>query len=241
MKIALAQVQSSKGAINHNIIHHSRFISHASSQQADLIVFPELSVTNYEPNLAERLAVRKEDEIFDPIQKLSDQNNIIVALGMPLKVTDGVQIAMIIFQPNKEPISYSKQMLHADEEPFFVKGHNQVYLELAGEKIAFGICYETMHESHLAQTKRDGANIYIASVAKSQNGVVRANEHYQNMAAQYQLPVLMCNAIGSTDDFVSFGSSGVWLPSSATIKMSRDQEGILFFDTYSHQSKISYI
>ncbi|HYD91462.1 MAG TPA: nitrilase-related carbon-nitrogen hydrolase, partial [Flavobacterium sp.] len=56
MKIAIAQTRSEKGDITKNIDKHLRFTTSAIENSAALIVFPELSLTNYEPELAQALA-----------------------------------------------------------------------------------------------------------------------------------------------------------------------------------------
>jgi len=61
MKIALAQLQSESGNIKANIKKHLDYIDKAAAAKADFIVFPELSLTNYEPHLARELAFKQND------------------------------------------------------------------------------------------------------------------------------------------------------------------------------------
>ncbi|RXG11532.1 hypothetical protein DSM03_11226 [Leeuwenhoekiella aestuarii] len=68
------------------------------------------------------------DSIFDPFQNLSDENQI--RIGMPTKASDGINISMLIFQPNDERITYSKRLLHFDELPYFVSSNNQPSLKI---------------------------------------------------------------------------------------------------------------
>ncbi len=76
MKIALAQISSKKGAIKVNITHHLRYIESAIKAGADLIIFPELSITGYEPHLAKQLVTQPNDPVFNDFQDLSDAHNI---------------------------------------------------------------------------------------------------------------------------------------------------------------------
>ena len=64
MRICLAQIQSEKGNILKNIQSHQIFVERAIKLNSDLIVFPELSITNYEPELANELATDIKDSIF---------------------------------------------------------------------------------------------------------------------------------------------------------------------------------
>ena len=52
MKIAVIQTRPVKGNIEFNIRDHARLTSQASASGANFVMFPELSVTGYEPTLA---------------------------------------------------------------------------------------------------------------------------------------------------------------------------------------------
>lgn len=69
MKISIAQIEAIKGDIEKNLDKHLQFIEAASSGQSDLIMFPELSLTGYEPGLAKELATHSMDDRLNPLQK----------------------------------------------------------------------------------------------------------------------------------------------------------------------------
>lgn len=52
VKIAVAQIKPIKGDIPSNVLQHVDFIELAAVNQVDLLIFPELSLTGYEPELA---------------------------------------------------------------------------------------------------------------------------------------------------------------------------------------------
>jgi predicted amidohydrolase len=55
--IAVAQTDPLKGNAEANLQDHARFIRAAAKNCANIVIFPELSLTGYEPNLAEGLAM----------------------------------------------------------------------------------------------------------------------------------------------------------------------------------------
>lgn len=231
MKIAIAQTKSVKGNISANIKNHHQFIEKAIAFNADIIVFPELSITNYEPSLAHDLAIEISDDRFTLFQELSDKNKITVAIGVPLKHRKGITISMLIFQPRKERITYSKQILHEDELPYFVPGTEQVYSNIKNEKIAFAICYESMQSTHFLHAYNTNITMYVASVAKTDEGVQKGDTHYQNITAKYPTTIVMANAIGTCDNFVSAGQSAVFKNGKQIAQLNKTQEGFLLFDT----------
>jgi predicted amidohydrolase len=241
MKICLAQTLSFKGAIDKNIQNHLRLINSAIKLKVDLIVFPELSITSYKPTLANELATISEDPIFHPFQKIADKNSVAICVGMPLKALDGINISMLVFRSNQKPLIYSKQILHADELPFFVCGNEQVFLDLKGHKIALGICYETLQRQHFLNTHNHGADVYIASVAKPTRGIEKANTHFSKIAKEFKKPILMANSVGNCDNFLSVGQSAVWDKNGISIhKLDDKRQGLLVYDTDLESAEIIY-
>lgn len=232
MKICIAQIHSLKEKVNKNLQNHLRIIERAIELKSDLIVFPELSITNYEPELAKEFATDVKNNIFNPFQELSDKNEITIGIGMPTNSSNGINISMLIFQPNKERDFYSKQILHSDELPYFTCGTNQTFLNIKEKKIAIGICYETLQRDHFVNAVQNGADIYIASVAKPKGGIEKAYLHFQKIAEEFNTPILMSNCVGYCDNFMSVGKSAVWNKNGELIEqLDNENQGILIYDT----------
>src|ERR1700730_7808153 len=100
MKICVAQTRPIKGDIQSNIIKHKKIIELAVADGAETVIFPELSLTGYEPVLAKKLATDPDDSRFDVFQKISDSSQITIGLGVPTKNNSGIHISMVLFQPN---------------------------------------------------------------------------------------------------------------------------------------------
>ena len=112
MKVSIAQTKPIKGNIEKNLENHLKFIEKATQKQADIIVFPELSLTGYEPNLSRELATNKKDKRFEIFQEVSDTKKITICVGVPTKDKGNIFITMLIFRPDSEIIQYSKQHLY---------------------------------------------------------------------------------------------------------------------------------
>jgi predicted amidohydrolase len=238
MKICIVQTKSEKGNVQKNIEDHLEFIERAIKLKADLIIFPELSITNYEPDLTTKLATDIESNIFSAFQEISNTDEIIIGIGMPTKATDGINISMLIFQPNSERTVYSKQMLHSDELPYFVCGKNQTFITINGVKIAIGICFETLQREHFLNAKNQGTDIYIASVAKPKGGIEKAYKHFPQIANEFNTPILMSNCVGHCDNFMSVGQSAVWNKKGELIEqLDANNQGLLIYDTQTEQTE----
>jgi predicted amidohydrolase len=210
MRIAVAQIEAIKGNIEKSIENHVKWIKVAIQNKADMVVFPELSITGYEPDLAESLATNQDDSRFDGIQGLCDGNGITIGVGLPTNHEGDTFISMVIFQPHKERITYSKQYLYPPEEPFFKAGKKPLVLHFETEVISPAICYETTIQAHCEFAKRNNATIYIASVLSSVNGIASELKTMSNIARNNNLVTLMANYVGISGGYQCAGKSSVW-------------------------------
>jgi predicted amidohydrolase len=237
MKVCVAQTKPVKGDIQTNLDHHKRFIELAVSKGAELIIFPELSLTGYEPTLAKELAIEINDRRFDELQTICDKKEIVIGAGVPVKNGEAVSIGMLIFQPNKKREVYFKKYLHADELPFFVSGESFKDLSIGENRIGLAICYELSVSQHAEDAIKNGAAIYIASVAKTKKGTEKAIERLSEIAREYNIPVLYSNCVGICDGDEMGGQSSVW-NNKGELKdqLNESDEGVLIFDTVTQKA-----
>ena len=232
MKLAVAQFRPIKGDIKKNIKNHKPLIDLAVQHGAEMIFFPELSLTGYEPELAAELAATPYDSIFTIFKQISDEKKITIGVGTPLKNSNGVRIGMIIFQPNADRSTYLKHFLHTDELPFFVPGENMSGTPVKNKNIAIAICYELFVPEHSLKAHKNGATIYIASVAKTAEGIEKASTHLAAIATSYSMTVLMSNCVGYCDNFESGGKTSIWNNKGALLGQLDDKsQGILMINT----------
>jgi predicted amidohydrolase len=84
MKIGLVQTRPVKGDVAANVADAQHWASVAVKQGVGLLVFPELSMTGYEPSLARELAMTMEDERFAGLQRVSDRYGMLIGVGVPI-------------------------------------------------------------------------------------------------------------------------------------------------------------
>jgi len=232
MKICVAQTQPVTGDIQSNIDGHKKMIDVATSHGADVIIFPELSLTGYEPSLARALATNQDDKRFEGLQQISDNCQITIGAGVPTKNESGTSISMILFQPRASKLVYSKKYLHADEFPFFVSGQNLTNLSICNTTIALAICYEISVGEHTDNALKGGARVYIASVAKSTSGIDKALKTLSETGNKYSVTVMMSNCVGYSDGSQWGGKSSVWNNKGELMgQLDAYNEGIIIIDT----------
>jgi predicted amidohydrolase len=201
-----------------------------------------LSLTGYEPALSKQLAINHDDSRLDVFQTISDTRNITIGVGAPMANDGGVSISMILFKPQNAKQVYSKKYLHADEEEFFISGENLTCLTGAESNIALAICYELSVPEHAANAFKSGAEIYIASVAKTAAGIEKAVKTLADIAHKYSMTVLMSNCIGECDGHECGGKTSAWdNKGQLTRQLSGTSEGIIIIDTATREVIEKYI
>jgi predicted amidohydrolase len=232
MIISAAQFKSVKGDIRANLERHKKLIGLALTAGSDTIVFPELSLSGYEPSLAQQLATTQDGGRFTQFQTLSNTKNITIGVGIPTINRPRPAISMVIFHPDQPCQTYSKQYIHADEEPYFVNGRNTTTTLNNHPHIALAICYEISVPEHAQAAADNGAEIYFASVAKTVKGVEQAHQRLSEIARTYSMTVLLANCVGMADGQLCGGRSAVWNNQGQLLaQLDGTSEGILICDT----------
>lgn len=143
--IAAAQTCVVKGDIEANVRAHCEFILRAASYGADLVVFPELSLTGFEPGLAATLKVTARDERLEPLRKLARRLDVTIVAGAPVDCSqEKPNIGALIFSVFA-PVVYAKRFLHFDEEAIFWAGDLGCVVDVKGVNVALAICADMNH------------------------------------------------------------------------------------------------
>ena len=232
MKLCAVQYASVTGDVESNVARHVEFVELAASHGAELIFFPELSLTGYEPTLAKGLATHEEDPRLDVFQRLSDTHGIVIGAGLALVTSRKPRIGMVVFQPQTGRHAYAKQRLHEDELPYFSPGERPMLIETREHRLALAICYESLQPDHAATAASLGADVYLASVAKQPQGMDEAYAYYATFAREHAMTILLANCVGPCDGDTGGGRSAAWNDRGSYVAaLDGLQEAILMLDT----------
>ncbi|PZW77342.1 putative amidohydrolase [Pseudomonas sp. 2848] len=232
MKICAVQLALSKGDVAANIALHLRAIEQAVALGAELLVFPELSLTGYEPTLARQLAMPADSPQLAPLQAACDRFGVTAAVGLPMPTMAGVRIGMLVLRPKLAPLVYAKQRLHDDELDYFVPGSTSLVFAAGSHQVAPAICYESMFLEHAAHAQAQGADLYLVSVVKTEEGIRAGAAHYPQVARRLRMPVIMSNCVGPADQYVGAGQSAAWDAEGNLLACLGDAApGLLLLDT----------
>lgn len=84
---AAAQCAIRAGDISANLKLHIDFMQHACEQGVGLLLFPELSLTRYEPTLAKALAEYIDSPLLSPLRHLAREASMTTIVDLPLRLS----------------------------------------------------------------------------------------------------------------------------------------------------------
>ena len=210
LTLAAAQAPSKKGDLDRNVAEHVRFIDAAGSMGVDLLVFPELSLTGYELDSASALPLSHSDCRIEPLRNAAMQHDMHVLVGGPLQ-SDLEKPYLAAFLLSSGPtICYAKMHVHESEQPYFASGVQGCTVDVRGATIGVAVCADTGFPSHAAEAAACGAQLYVASVMKTESEFSVHAEKLAGYAVRHRMAVLTSNYAGVSGGSISAGRSGFW-------------------------------
>jgi NAD+ synthase (glutamine-hydrolysing) len=232
-RMALAQIGPRLGDIAFNLQTHLAWIEHAAAQQADLIVFPELSLTGYFlRDLVPQAAIRA--DAGDPVfaQLLAASRRIDIALGFVCEdERHRFTIAAAYLSAGALLHLHHKVYLPTyrlfDDARYFGAGTQLRAFDTRFGRMGFLICEDAWHLSSGVVLWQDGADIFL-HIASNPGYGVRAdlstlgnngdlqliNRAYAEMLTVY---VAHVNRVGVEDGITFFGGSSVTAPNGMVV------------------------
>ncbi len=184
-----------------------------------LLVFPELSLTGYERELAAELAIAPDAAVLQPLRDMARELGVTAVVGMPIRLSadSPVLIGALVLAADGSLEVYSKQHLHAGEEVAFAPGSGGSLLTMGKDTIALAVCADFSHASHAAEAAYKGANFYTAGVLITEGGYAPDTALLQGYAREHSMVVLMANHGGATGGWESAGRSAIWASDGSLI------------------------
>ena len=232
MILAAAQTKPKRGDISSNLLNHYHLIELAAQNGANLIAFPELSITGYERENAKELIFTKDDYRIDHLKELAVRNNIVIIAGVPIQIDSQLYIGEFIITPDNSVSIYTKQFLHTGEDEFFDSTFDyNPMISIEDQNISFAICADIDNSLHPENARKKETDIYIASIFFSPNGIPNAYRDLQNYAQKHKMNVLMSNFSGESWGSPSAGQSAFWNNKGELIAQMNDSDsGLLLVE-----------
>ncbi|WP_026344949.1 NAD+ synthase [Oceanimonas smirnovii] len=216
LTLALAQLNPTVGAIEHNTQLMLTAAANAAEQGADLVLFPELAVTGYPP---EDLLYRDDlhRRVASALNELAAASqNIALVVGHPWREEGKLYNAASFYYQGKLQGRYFKQLLPNygvfDELRYFTAGSESCVIEFKDHKLGLLICEDVWEPAPMAAAKAAGAGLVLslnASPYHKGKAWIR-KELLAQRSRDNQLPLVYLNQVGGQDELVFDGRSKVF-------------------------------
>jgi len=232
MNLALAQIATRLGDVEANLEKHLDFIRQAKAQQADLLVFPELSLTGYVlqdlvPTVSHRPTV--EDSVFKPLLEASHDLDLVVGF-VDEDARHRFYIAAAYLSSGQVLHVHHKVYLPTyglfDEGRFFAWGDSVRAFDTRFGRMGILICEDFWHASPPYLLWLDGADVLLFTSASPGRGlnesekldsarwVENVNRSYANLFTSF---VAHSNRVGYEDGLNFWGGATVFDPNGERI------------------------
>jgi len=255
VKIALAQINPTVGDFCGNAQKILDFAQRAQQGGADLVLFPELSVSGYWPaDLLEKPAfVARAGQVVEQIAAKTAGSSTAIILGYVTPAPHGsgkhVRNSAALLRHGHIEFVQSKMLLPFydvfDEQRYFAPAEKQRVFCLNGEHVALTICEDAWNDKSFWENRlytvdpveeqmRAGGSI-ILNISASPYWRDKRETRRQMLAAiarRHHAPVLMVNQVGGNDSLIFDGSSIALDRNGEVIAQAKSfEEDLIFIDT----------
>jgi len=216
LNIALAQMNLLVGGIATNT---DKIITVAEKARdhlnADLVVFPELTITGYPPEdllFREDFLDKANDAIINIARSLTD---IAVVIGFPERERNKLYNSAAFINDGTIEIVYRKNVLPNygvfDEQRYFYAGQKPCTFNFKGHIIGLSICEDIWSSGVVEKTQALGAELLLNLNASPFHGgkFYERENTVRERIDSVKIPVVYVNQVGGQDELVFDGASFV--------------------------------
>jgi NAD+ synthase (glutamine-hydrolysing) len=228
MKIYIAQLNPTVGALSSNAAMIRRAYDEGVDAGADVVLVPELAVTGYPPRdlLDREIFVSSALEVRDALAAMTGPTTLVFGCitrnaswcGKPL------HNSAIVARNGKIIIEQHKSLLPTydvfDELRYFEPGRSVGVVDIAGVRAGIAICEDFWFDDEVLGTKiycrnpidelaRQGAKVILNISASPFNAGKRRSRYelFSRIATRYDVPLVYVNQVGGNDELLFDGSS----------------------------------
>ncbi|MDP3653125.1 MAG: NAD+ synthase [Rhodoferax sp.] len=227
LRITTAQINPTIGDIAGNIALMLRAARQARDEAADLVVFPEMSLTAYYPgDLLDdaNFQARLEQGLEQLKRATRETPKLLWVVGAPVRrsgVGKPFHNALLVLKNGELVLQYAKQLLPTynifDERRHFEPGPDVARVLRVGEvQIGLMICEDGWNDEgqdyvvNPFQRLADAAPDLVVSINASPSNIGKREQRHAvfcKACAHHQLPLLYVNQVGGHDQLVYDGAS----------------------------------
>lgn len=247
MKLAMAQMKN-QGTIEKNLEKSLKCIEMAAKEGADLILFPEVQLTEFFPQY-EGLDVKKyrrtiDSEVVKAFQDASKRNKIISVPNIYLEEEGKPYDASLVIDATGQIKGIQKMVHIAQAKQFYEQdyytpaddGFKVIETDLG--EIGIIVCFDRHYPESIRTEALMGADLILIPTANTKAEPSDMFEwEIRVQAFQSCTPIAMCNRVGKEDDMDFSGESIAVDAGGNLLAKADDSEQIIYVDIDMNQAK----
>jgi NAD+ synthase (glutamine-hydrolysing) len=246
MKVALAQINTVVGDVWGNVEKASDALRQAVDGGADLVAFPELTMTGYPPeDLLLRPSFIKDN--LDALEEFAGRvpEGVAAAIGF-VDLNGDLYNACAVVSGGEVLHRYHKRYLPNygvfDENRYFREGSGAPLLKLGSALVGLSVCEDIWYPGGPPREQAIAGAGVLLNVSASPYHRLKGASRERMLgvrASDYGCYVVFCNLIGGQDELVFDGRSAVFDPDGHVIARARQfEEDLLFVDIHPEEALV---
>jgi predicted amidohydrolase len=238
MKLAMAQMKN-EGSLEKNLAKSIAAIQKSAEQGADLILFPEVHLTEFFPQYpgqnVRSYGITIASDIVIAFQDACAQNHIAAVPNIYLKENGKFFDASLFIDKTGEITGIQKMVHIAQAEQFYEQDYYepsdtgfQVFDTGLG-KIGIVVCFDRHYPESIRTESLMGADLILIPTVNTKSEPLEMFEwEIRVQAFQNSVAIAMCNRVGAEGDMVFAGESLLADPNGNIVVKADDKERLIF-------------
>lgn len=238
---AVAQTRPVPGEVEANLEQHLGLARLAERLGARVLLFPELSLTGYELELAGDLAFTEDDPRLDRLAACASERELTLLVGAPVRRGSALHLGALVLAPDGSRALYAKRHLGAfseeanpggplppPEADVFQPGTTPALFTLDSHPTGLAICADVGHSEHAQEAATAGATSFLASMFVIPDDLATETARLRGYAEHYGMLTLLANYGAPTGGLPAAGRSAAWSPRGELLaELPREGTGVL--------------
>jgi predicted amidohydrolase len=217
MKLALAQMKN-QGGVEQNLAESMDLIRHAADQGADLILFPEVQLTEFFPQYpgqdVSEYGIELDSDIVAAFQNACRQHHIAAVPNLYLRENGKFYDASLFIDRTGTVVGIQKMVHIAQAEQFYEQDYYapsdtgfQVF-DTDWGKIGIVVCFDRHYPESIRTETLMGAELILIPTVNTKSEPLEMFEwEVRVQAFQNTVAIAMCNRVGMEGEMVFAGES----------------------------------
>lgn len=247
MKLALAQMKN-EGSMQLNLEKSLRYIHEAADNGADLILFPEVQLTEFFPQYpgqnVEEYRVKIDSDIIRSIRAACQEEHIMAVPNIYLEQEGNAYDASILIGKDGKIIGIQKMVHVAQAKQFYEQDYYTPsedgfhVFETEHGKLGIVVCFDRHYPESIRTETLMGAELILIPTVNTKSEPSEIFEwELRVQAFQNSIAIVMCNRVGCEDRMEFSGESIAIDANGNVIEKADDKERLLYVNLDLSESK----